>query len=200
MSPVQRTGLRSSRRPLRPAPPHPIETYGLIGNNRTALLVSPSGSIDWASFPRFDSPPTFAALLDRQRGGYCSLTLSSPGPRVRNEYLPGTNVLVSYLSSRTGEVAIEDFCPEVESDRVLMSEVHRQIRCLRGRVAAELVFAPRFDYGRTVPEMVETAHGVLARSPSGSIALSFLPGAGPNSAAASTASDSPSTGASSDRS
>ncbi|EQD51805.1 glycoside hydrolase 15-related protein, partial [mine drainage metagenome] len=49
-------------------------------------------------------------------------------------------------------------------------------RCLRGRVAAELVFAPRFDYGRTVPEMVETAHGVLARSPSGSIALSFLPG------------------------
>ena len=155
---------------------HPIESYGLIGNNRTAVLVSRSGSIDWAAFPRFDSPPTFAALLDPARGGCCSLAPRSIGSTGRSAYLRDTNVLVTRFEDARGVAVVEDFCPEVESDRVLMSEVHRRIRALRGRVDAELVFAPRFDFGATVPELVERPDGVLAQSPAGSIALSCDPG------------------------
>ncbi len=155
---------------------HPIESYGLIGNNRTAILVSPSGSIDWAAFPRFDAPPTFAALLDRRRGGYCSLSLLSADVRCRSRYVPGTNVLVTRMGGPDGEIAVEDFCPEIDSDRVLMSEVHRRVRCLRGRAEVELRFAPRFGYGEIVPEFEQTPGGVLAHSKHGSIGLSFDPG------------------------
>jgi len=47
----------------------PIEDYGLIGDMNTVALVGKDGSIDFMSFPSFDSATIFAALLDRRRGG-----------------------------------------------------------------------------------------------------------------------------------
>jgi len=47
----------------------PIESYGLVGNMRTAALVGTNGSIDWLCFPHFDSPSIFAAILDDKHGG-----------------------------------------------------------------------------------------------------------------------------------
>ena len=43
--------------------------YGVVGNCRTAALISEKGSIDWLCFPDFDSSSIFASLLDRERGG-----------------------------------------------------------------------------------------------------------------------------------
>ena len=43
--------------------------YGIIGNCRTAALISEKGNIEWLCFPEFDSPSVFAALLDREKGG-----------------------------------------------------------------------------------------------------------------------------------
>ncbi len=41
----------------------PIENYGIIGNMRTAALVSLEGAIEFMSFRQCDSPTVFAALL-----------------------------------------------------------------------------------------------------------------------------------------
>ena len=46
-----------------------IANHGLIGNLKTAALVSTDGTIDWFCTPRFDSPSVFASLLDQDRGG-----------------------------------------------------------------------------------------------------------------------------------
>ena len=42
--------------------------YGVIGNCRTAALISQNGNIEWLCFPDFDSPSIFASLLDREKG------------------------------------------------------------------------------------------------------------------------------------
>ncbi len=44
---------------------HPrIGEHRLIGDGRSAALVTPGGTIDWWCAPRFDSPPVFWSLLD----------------------------------------------------------------------------------------------------------------------------------------
>jgi GH15 family glucan-1,4-alpha-glucosidase len=46
----------------------PIESYGIVGDMRTAALIGCDASIDWYCFPRFDSPAVFAAILDQEKG------------------------------------------------------------------------------------------------------------------------------------
>ena len=49
-------------------PYQPIENYGVIGDLHTVALVGMNGSIDFMSFPHFDSPTVFAACLTTGKG------------------------------------------------------------------------------------------------------------------------------------
>ena len=154
----------------------PIGDYALIGDGRSAALVSRDGSLDWLCWPRFDSPSIFAALLDTERGGRFRVR---PTGTFRSErrYLPDTNVLETVFHTSSGTVALRDLMPVAseEDKRAALSpehEVLREIEGLAGQVEVEVVYTPRPDYGRKHPDLTSRgAFGLWCEVPGGALAL-----------------------------
>src|SRR5207237_6617240 len=48
----------------------PIADYGFLSDCEVTALVAPSGNVEWLCLPRMDSPSVFAAMLDRDAGGF----------------------------------------------------------------------------------------------------------------------------------
>ena len=111
----------------------PIEHYGIIGNMRTAALVSMNGSIDWFCVPFFDSPSVFAAILDDQKGGRFEIGPRDDAIRTKQFYWPETNVLVTRFLSPDGVGELEDFMPVgVPRDSPWQDQLIRRVRVTRG--------------------------------------------------------------------
>jgi GH15 family glucan-1,4-alpha-glucosidase len=130
-----------------------IGDYSLIGDCRSAALVGANGSIDWLCWPRFDSPSVFAAILDRERGGFWSIApVDAHNFNGTRAYVPNTNVLRTVFESPTGSVELTDLMPvmtEAAKHNVLVPdhELVRQVCCTEGEVEMELIFHPREHYG-----------------------------------------------------
>jgi GH15 family glucan-1,4-alpha-glucosidase len=125
----------------------PIQNYGVIGNMRSAALVSTAGSIDFFCFPDFDSPSVFTALLDTAKGGAFALYPDRQGFNTRQMYLPDTNVLLTRFLADDGIVELTDFMPvnEPAQCHCLM----RRLTVLNGEASVKLRCAPRFNYARS---------------------------------------------------
>ena len=133
----------------------PIEDYALIGDCRSAALVSRAGSIDWLCWPRFDSAACFAALLGTEAHGCWRIAPAESVISVRRRYRPGTVILETEFETASGSVVLIDFMPPGAAS----SSVVRIVRGLRGRVAMRFFLALRFDYGRTIPWMTRLPDG-----------------------------------------
>src|SRR5262247_317421 len=130
-----------------PARDYPvIEDYALIGDMQSAALVSREGSIDWLCLPRFDSPACFAALLGTPQHGRWKIAPAGAFSASRR-YRPDTLVLETEFETDTGAVALVDFMPV----RGSQADLVRMVVGRRGRVAMEMEFMLRFDYGASVP-------------------------------------------------
>src|SRR5436190_11279815 len=134
-----------------------IKDYTIIGDGRSAALVSNRGSIDWLCWPRFDSSSIFAALLDPEAGGCWSIHPLGTTQATRH-YLDETNVLETELSTETGKMVLTDFMP-VTSEKNKKAqlwpehELVRQVRGTDGEVRVILDFSPCLDYGRLGPQI-----------------------------------------------
>src|ERR1700726_5085925 len=89
----------------------PIENYGVIGNMRSIALVGVNGSIDFLCYPSFDSPTVFAALLDDERGGCFQIEPQLRKSKVRQLYLPDTNILLTRFLAGTGRCELSNTLP-----------------------------------------------------------------------------------------
>ena len=146
----------------------PIGAHGIIGDGLTAALVRCDGVIDWLCLPHFDSPSVFAAILDPLRGGRTAITPSRRPFESLQRYDPDTNVLESLFRVHDqGIVRLTDYMPWTDDPRASIHEVHRRIECREGEVELEVIFDPRFDYGRESPKLELGEHGVLARGANG---------------------------------
>lgn len=148
-----------------------IESYGLIGNMRTAALVSLRGSIDWLCFPRFDSPSLFAALLDHERGGRFWIGSSEKDVSFKQLYWPETNVLTTRWLAPDGVGEIDDFMP-VSSEAQCQDQIVRRVSCVRGRMDLRVVCEPAFDYARIRPTTTIAKHGAIFNGAGITLALS----------------------------
>jgi GH15 family glucan-1,4-alpha-glucosidase len=149
----------------------PIETYGIIGNMRTAALVGMNGSIDWLCYPYFDSPSVFAAILDDDKGGRFAIAPIHDGITAKQLYWPETNVLVTRFLSPDGVGEIEDFMPAGQSHDSHSAhlaqwpdQLIRRVKVTRGSMEFHLRCHPAFDYARAAHETRITAHGATFHS------------------------------------
>ncbi|AKU92376.1 glycoside hydrolase family 15 protein [Vulgatibacter incomptus] len=129
-----------------------IQDYGIIGDCRSAALISREGSLDWLCWPRFDGPSLFAAILDHEKGGRFRIRPSTRHVSTRR-YLPGTNVLETRFETSHGTLVLTDLMPvatEAEKKRLVSPEheVLRVARCEEGEVELEVEYDPRPDFGR----------------------------------------------------
>ena len=89
----------------------PINSYGVIGDCRSVVLVAPDGSVDWGCLPDFDSPAIFCRLLDAEHGGYFQIAPVDNTIPGHQSYLTDSNVLQTRFTSIAGEVVLTDFMP-----------------------------------------------------------------------------------------
>ena len=123
----------------------PIEDYGVIGNMRSIALVGKNGSIDFLCYPEFDSPSVFAALLDEEKGGHFQIEPQLSDMRIRQLYLPETNILLTRFLAEDGVAELMDYMP-IESDKKQPNEIVRTVSAIKGTVRFEMRCRPRFNY------------------------------------------------------
>ena len=137
---------------LTPTKPIPgIEDYGLIGDCRSAALVSKYGSIDWLCWPQFDSPSIFAAIIDSDRGGHWSIAPVGQF-EADHSYIPHTNVLETRFTCSDARASLTDLmpvCSEKFKREALIPDhqIIREVRCTAGEVQLRCDFHPRPQYG-----------------------------------------------------
>jgi GH15 family glucan-1,4-alpha-glucosidase len=136
--------------------------YGIIGNCKTAALIHETGSIDWCCFPNFDSPSSFARLLDPQ-GGHFQVELKG-NYNTSQSYVPQTNILQTEFSDGDNAFVLIDFMPRYRegSDYRRPVEILRILKPLRGRPEIKISFCPRMNYARGETTVKERASFITA--------------------------------------
>lgn len=129
-----------------------IRDYALIGNCRSAALVSRYGSIDWCCLPEFHSPAVFSALLDKARGGSFSIAPASEFSADQT-YLEDTNVVETVFTTKEGTAQLVDaFVATTEKDKERSlfpdHEILRIVQCTSGTIKMRMEFVPTLYYGK----------------------------------------------------
>ncbi|KIL58020.1 glycoside hydrolase family 15 protein [Amanita muscaria Koide BX008] len=132
----------------------PIADHALIGNLRTAALISLDCSVESYCVPNFDSPSIFARILDKNKGGHFSITPTIPSSTKQN-YLPSSNILQTKFMNEKGVVSVTDYLPRPRhpaapgsKPKPLLPWLVRRVECVRGKLPLEMQCAPAFDYAR----------------------------------------------------
>lgn len=129
----------------------PIKHYGFIGDGHGSALIAPDGSIDWACLERFDAPPIFSRLLDRQRGGFFQIRPAA-ACTVTRRYLEGSKTLETLFATEAGEVALRDALV-YGSDGGAFDRLFRELHALRGEVPMLLRYQPLQGFDTAFPRL-----------------------------------------------
>ncbi len=140
-----------------------MKFYGFLSNAHGAALLGPDGSIDWAAFPRFDSPAVFARLLGTEDNGYFRVYPDADGENTQ-EYMENTNIITTAWETARGRAIIHDYLA------IGRSEIRRVIK---SEVSMTVEIRPRFHYGLIHCAVTAVDRGAVFRNPLAPEAMVF---------------------------
>ncbi|MBE7640158.1 MULTISPECIES: glycoside hydrolase family 15 protein [Salegentibacter] len=124
--------------------------YGIIGNCKSAALISKTGSLDWCCLPNFDSSAVFAKLLDEKVGGSFEFIVDD-SYKITQEYLWETNILNTQFNDGENSFQVIDFMPRYpreDGSFYAPPDIIRFIRLTGGRPKFRIKYDPRLDFSR----------------------------------------------------
>lgn len=129
-----------------------IGDYGLVGDTRTAALVSPAGAIDWMCVPRFDGQPLFGALVGGSEAGSFRLGPADPGPGPSRRYRDATVTLETAWERDGARLVLSDAMVAELGPRLLPPVLLvRRLEAEGGPVPVTVEFRPRLGWDRRPP-------------------------------------------------
>jgi GH15 family glucan-1,4-alpha-glucosidase len=126
--------------------------YGIIGNCRSAALVSKNGSIDWCCLPKFDSASVFAKILDDDIGGSFGFKVDE-SYSTKQFYLDNTAILITQFSNDIDAFEVIDFMPRYTKTKGgyhSPPEFIRYIRYISGKPEISIEYNPKLEYAKGV--------------------------------------------------
>lgn len=123
-----------------------IRELAVIGDRRTAALVTTEGSIVWYCPGRFDRPSLFASLLDPERGGSWKFEAKDAVFKERR-YLEDSGVLESVFQISGEEFKVTDWMPNGDA---LPRGICRQISPAVSDIELTLYPAPNYARHKAV--------------------------------------------------
>jgi len=124
--------------------------YGIIGNCRSAALISKTGSIEWCCLPEFDSSSVFAKLLDEKIGGSFEIKVSDEYT-IEQRYKKNTAVLITRFSDGENIFELHDFMPRYYNENGAYHappELVRYIKHIKGKPSFKVFYDPKLEYAQ----------------------------------------------------
>ncbi len=124
--------------------------YGVIGNGRSAALVSTCGSIDWCCLPEFDSSSAFAKILDENKGGSFGFDVDD-SYKITQKYILQTNLLLTRFENSEGAFEVIDFMPRYfngNNKHHNPPDIVRYIRWVFGQPRFRVNYDPKLNYAK----------------------------------------------------
>jgi GH15 family glucan-1,4-alpha-glucosidase len=165
----------------------PISAYALIGDTRSAALITSDGSLDWLCFPRFDSPAMFLRLLDADKGGYC-LVQPAGDFKTSRSYMGDSAVLQTVFTTERGSTTVTDFMPVSPKpgtgrhgvDKDAPHRVVRLVRC-EGDVECRIEVKVTPNWARLQPTILRRdPHRFLVLNPGDNLHIQVPSGCSPD--------------------
>lgn len=126
--------------------------YGIIGNCRSAALISKDASVDWCCLPKFDSASVFAKLLDDDIGGSFGFKVDD-GYTTEQFYLEDTAILVTRFTEGDNIFEVIDFMSRYHKPNGSYHsppEFIRYIKYISGQPKIKVAYDPKLEYAKGV--------------------------------------------------
>ena len=139
--------------------------YGIIGNCRSAALISKTGALEWCCLPEFDSSSVFAKLLDNEKGGSFEIIVGDEY-KISQKYEHNTSILVTSFAAEAGAFEVHDFMPRYKKNEdkgfCTPPEIIRYVKHIQGTPEFSVLYDPKLEYALGKTKTYKKDHFIVS--------------------------------------